>query len=190
MSHPHASTKGLIFDQLAISMAVLCAIHCLVTPVLLVVLPILATTFWVSENFHLWMLLLVIPTTTLAVFCGCRKHRDQLVVILAAIGLTLLVTALVSERVIHHQAGPTPLVSTAALRSDSETGAGPSFTACQSCSRAFCAVAEDPGTGPSFDSPGIGWLPLLNTLGGVFLVAGHARNFLLCRKSRCSHEAG
>jgi hypothetical protein len=47
-------------------MVVICGIHCLVTPLLLVALPILATTFWVDQNFHLWMLLLVLPTTSLA----------------------------------------------------------------------------------------------------------------------------
>jgi carbon starvation protein CstA len=79
-------------------MAAVCAVHCLLTPLLLVVLPILATTFFVHENFHLWMLLAVIPTTGFAVFMGCRKHRDRWVIVLSVIGLSLLVVALLFER--------------------------------------------------------------------------------------------
>jgi hypothetical protein len=40
-------------DKLAISMAVLCAIHCLIVPVLIVAVPLISTTFFVHENFHL-----------------------------------------------------------------------------------------------------------------------------------------
>jgi hypothetical protein len=93
--------KGWL-DHLAISMAVICGIHCLVTPVLLVALPILATTFWVDEHFHLWMLFLVIPTTTLAILSGCRRHKDKWVLAMAGVGVSLLVTALVAERSSHH----------------------------------------------------------------------------------------
>ena len=39
-----SARRGLL-DRLAISMAVVCGIHCLVTPILLVALPIIGTTF-------------------------------------------------------------------------------------------------------------------------------------------------
>ena len=79
----------------------ICAIHCLLTPILLVSLPILATTFWVHENFHLWMIFLVVPTTGLAVFMGCRKHKDKTVVILSAAGLAMLIFVVVYETTFH-----------------------------------------------------------------------------------------
>jgi len=59
----HTRTNHGWLDTLAVGMSLLCAVHCLLTPVLLVFLPILGGTFWVSNNFHLWMLLLVLPAT-------------------------------------------------------------------------------------------------------------------------------
>ena len=77
-------------DSLAISMSVICAVHCLLTPVLLALLPIISTTVWVHENFHLWMVFLVVPTTSAAVFMGCRKHKDKAVAILSITGLSFI----------------------------------------------------------------------------------------------------
>ena len=77
-------------DSFAISMSVICAVHCLLTPVLIALLPIISTTFWVHENFHLWMVFLVVPTTSLAVFMGCRKHKNKIVVFLSTLGLAFI----------------------------------------------------------------------------------------------------
>ena len=77
-------------DSLAISMSIICAVHCLLTPVLLALLPIISTTFWVHENFHLWMVFLVVPTTSIAVFMGCRKHKDKGVALLSITGLSFI----------------------------------------------------------------------------------------------------
>ncbi len=176
MSQSCAPAKGSLLDHLAISMAVICAIHCLVTPVLLVSLPILATTFWVDENFHVWMLLLVIPTTSLAMFSGCRKHKDRMVVALAALGLSLLVAALLSERALQSES----MAANESSQATNDQAAG-------CCSADHCAeTSSASGLSPSH-STCMRWLPILNTLGGLFLVAGHTRNFLLCRKSKCSH---
>ena len=95
-------------DKLAISMAAVCAVHCLLTPVAIVMLPIVATSFLVDQNFHLWMLYLVIPTTSFAIFMGCRQHKDKWVFTLSAIGLCILISALVYER------GHTPAAELAA----------------------------------------------------------------------------
>ena len=169
-------------DRAAIAMAVVCGIHCLVTPILLVALPIIGTTFWANGDFHLWMLVLVIPTTILAAISGCRRHRDRKVAICATVGLLFLISATARET----------------LAADSSTGAevatvsigdatSPNTLACTSC----CAVdANHEGE----SSASLGILPLttgalLNLTGGFFLIAGHARNFRLCRASRCCDGA-
>ncbi len=99
-SKSQCTTHGWL-DSLAISMSIICAVHCLLTPLLIIAFPILATTFWVHQNFHLWMLLFVLPTTSLAVFLGCRKHRDKLVVSLSAIGLSCLFAVSLYESFFH-----------------------------------------------------------------------------------------
>lgn len=83
---------GMI-DKLAISMAVLCAIHCLVVPILIVLVPLINTTFFVHQDFHLWMLIAVFPTTLASILIGCRKHKDKFVFIACILGLASLVLA-------------------------------------------------------------------------------------------------
>lgn len=184
------SLSSRFLDQVAISMAIICAIHCLITPVLLVGLPILATTFWVDANFHLWMILLVIPTTTLAVWSGCRRHRDKWVISIAAVGLGLLSVALANER-----------YAKAAARSDSasavQLSSGPNArlaiesnaAACAACSTCVPSSKEGGGAaGQTTTYAGLPWHLVLNVAGGLLLATAHTRNFLLCRRDRCQHS--
>lgn len=149
-------------DHLAIGMAAVCAVHCLLTPILVIALPIIATSFFVHQDFHLWMIALVLPTTSFAVFIGCRKHKDRWVAALSAIGLSILVFALVHERM--HHAAHTEAPVAAATHS------------CESCSR---NLSEEP-----IPMHAGAWF---NTIGGLLLASAHLRNFRLCRKSRCEH---
>ena len=147
-------------DRLAIGMAAVCAVHCLLTPILVIALPIIATSFFVHEDFHLWMILLVLPTTTFAVFMGCRKHKDKWVAAMSALGLAILLSALVHER-IHNAA---------------HTEAQVHAVHCESCAR---DISKEP-----IPMHAGAWI---NTLGGILLASAHIRNFRLCRKSRCEH---
>jgi hypothetical protein len=171
-------------DRTAIFLAVLCGIHCLATPILLVVLPLLANTMWVSEHFHLGMLLLVFPTSLLAAFAGCRRHRDRFVMSFIGTGLAVLSVVTFSE-VMHrmssngHEAHDINIADNSAV---------PHETAgCVAC----CAIEQ--GNDSTLSSAGTSasiWTgeALLNSLGGLFLVMGHARNFLLCRRHKCDHS--
>ena len=89
-------------DQIAIGMAVLCGIHCLLMPVLIALIPIIATGIFVHQDFHLWMLLLVLPTTGLSLFMGCRKHKDRWTAALAAVGIGSMIAVTVFETTQHH----------------------------------------------------------------------------------------
>lgn len=152
----NCKTNGWL-DSLAIGMSLLCAMHCLLTPVLIVFLPILATTFWVHENFHLWMVLFVVPTTSAAVFMGCKKHKDKAVLILSLLGMALLVSVAAYEVFFHSEVG---LQETAH---------------CPHCAAKVQGNIFTTNT-------------LINVLGGMLLASAHVRNFLLCRKSSCTHD--
>ena len=154
----HAQVKCMSpgwLDKLAISMAAVCAVHCLLTPVIIVLLPIVATSFFVHQDFHLWMMFLVIPTTTLAIGMGCRKHKDKWVAAMSAIGLSILLAAVIHERQQY-----------AAAQAENDCS-----TVCPHCT----------GEAPLQASA---WI---NVMGGLFLAAGHVRNYRLCRKARCDH---
>jgi hypothetical protein len=73
----------------------------MVTPILVAVLPVIASTFWVHKDFHLWMLLFVVPMALFSLFLGCRKHKSRLVLMLGLIGLGFLVSVAVYESVFH-----------------------------------------------------------------------------------------
>lgn len=96
-----ASHSTNILDQLAIGMAVICGIHCLMMPVILAILPIVASSLFANENFHLWMLLLVLPTTSISIFMGCRKHKDKWTAALSLIGLGIMIAVTVIEYTTH-----------------------------------------------------------------------------------------
>ena len=80
---------------MAIGLSIACAIHCLALPVLIVMLPSVAALNLDNEAFHLWMVVAVIPCSVYALFLGCKEHNRRQLLVLAGIGLTMLVLALV-----------------------------------------------------------------------------------------------
>ena len=160
MTHTHTEChKRAWLDKIAISMAAVCAVHCLLMPVLIVLLPIFATSFFVHKDFHLWMLFLVFPTTGMAIFMGCRKHKDKLVAIFSFMGLSILILAVIHER--------TQFAQQSSVDSCS--------TVCAHCTGSITEASLHAGA----------WI---NVLGGLFLACGHIRNYRLCRNARCQHK--
>ncbi len=78
-------------DYASMSLAGICAVHCFLTPVALILFPVMGSAFLFREIFHELMLLVVIPSSTAAMFLGCRRHKDVYVAFLGVCGLCLLV---------------------------------------------------------------------------------------------------
>lgn len=68
-----------LFDRMGVSFSVICTIHCLFLPVILLAVPTLTTVSIFSDEhlFHLIMILLVIPAAAISFFIGCRQHADR-----------------------------------------------------------------------------------------------------------------
>lgn len=90
-------TTQAFTDKLSIGLSLACAIHCLVLPVLLIMLPSLAALNIHDEVFHIWMVIIVIPMSLYALTLGCKQHKRYQLFLMGAIGLTLLISALVFE---------------------------------------------------------------------------------------------
>lgn len=81
---------GRILDRAAIGLSSLCLVHCLATPMLLLLLPAASLGLVLPEAFHIWMLSAAIPISILALRSGHRHHRQRLPILGAATGLGLL----------------------------------------------------------------------------------------------------
>ena len=84
-------------NNLAIGLSSLCVMHCLATPLLIVLLPSAMATQLESEALHTWLLIGVIPTSLFSMLMGCRKHKSYKVAITISVGLLLLISAVFTE---------------------------------------------------------------------------------------------
>ena len=87
MDRSTAESAGLL-DRTAIALSGLCVLHCLTMPLVLLALPFLGQLS--ADHFHLQMLVVVVPVSTIALSIGYRRHRRLAVMIAGAVGLLLL----------------------------------------------------------------------------------------------------
>jgi uncharacterized membrane protein YfcA len=92
-----------MLDKLSISFSVVCAIHCLALPILLVFGPTLTSIFFTYEHFHLALLFLILPASIFALFIGCKQHRNNAVAITGAIGLLIISLTAILSGYYHHE---------------------------------------------------------------------------------------
>ena len=104
----------IYFDRLAIALSGICAIHCVVFPIVAGLLPLLTTTlhhgnslheFW----FHQFILLFILPISVVALITGYRCHKQVVPLLIGGLGLLILVFIaifageLISNNIIPHQ---------------------------------------------------------------------------------------
>jgi hypothetical protein len=89
-----AALSSSALDRASIALSGVCAIHCLATPIAVIVFPVLSAYVGSDHVFHRLMLTLVVPSSILALTIGCRRHRDAMVVGLGLAGIGLLIGAL------------------------------------------------------------------------------------------------
>lgn len=80
-------------DKIAITLSLTCAVHCLAMPLLLLLLPSVAALQLNSEAFHMWMVVVVVPTSIYALFMGCRQHEHYRLLAIGSVGLVFLMLA-------------------------------------------------------------------------------------------------
>lgn len=95
---PSASRPSLRrrLDQLGIGLAGLCALHCMLTLVVVSALG-LGGHFLLEENIHRIGLALAVGVAAVAIGWGVLRHRRMLPFVVAMTGLMLMATALVVQ---------------------------------------------------------------------------------------------
>lgn len=77
------------WDKVGVALSGLCAIHCLVTPLLALAVPVLGEMFeqpWV----HILMALFVVPVGLFAFYSGYRHHKKKYILAMGCVGLALV----------------------------------------------------------------------------------------------------
>lgn len=78
------------WDRLGIVLSIVCAIHCLLTPLIILSLPIMARYYLANPFFHLVLALLIIPVGLFAFIVGYRHHHKINVLLLGIPGLVFV----------------------------------------------------------------------------------------------------
>ena len=83
-----------IGDQLAVSISLICAIHCFLAPVLVVMVPSFQTlSIADDEVFHFWLMIGVLPTSFVTLAMGCRRHKKYTFLAIGLFGLSVMAVA-------------------------------------------------------------------------------------------------
>lgn len=77
-------------DKVGIFLSAVCLIHCLLTPLLMLSLPILARYYLAHPWFHIGLALLIIPVGLVAFYSGYKHHHNNLVWLLGVPGLVII----------------------------------------------------------------------------------------------------
>lgn len=97
------NTRALA-DQISIGLSAICAVHCLVLPIVVGVAPTLGALSMGHGQFHALLLTVVIPLSGLALSAGWLRHRDGRVLLFGLLGLSLMLTAAtVAHDVLGHE---------------------------------------------------------------------------------------
>ena len=83
-----------LWDRLGIGLSGLCAVHCLLTSILLAALPLWSMAFTLDTWVHPVFAVLLIPTTLLALRRAVRHGHPRSVAVSMAAGLVLVLIAL------------------------------------------------------------------------------------------------
>jgi hypothetical protein len=88
------------FDYLGISLSVICGIHCLITPLLIIYLPIVGNTIetiW----FHTGSICFILFAFYQSIFKHFKQHKSKLILGLGITGLFLFLSSYINE-LTHH----------------------------------------------------------------------------------------
>lgn len=101
MDNSSSESSGTL-DNAAVALSGLCLLHCLLLPFIVGALPFFGQ--FGSGHFHLQMLLIVVPVSTVALALGFRKHRSARVLAWGTLGMLLLI---VGATIAHNELGVT-----------------------------------------------------------------------------------
>ena len=155
-----ANVKGT-WDHLGVGASALCAVHCLIAPVLVLALPT-AGEVWAHPASHALIALAVLPLAVTILRHGYRVHRKRWIAVAAIAGMSFV---FVGSALPYVNAGSSP--------------AGGAESSCTSCCPSV--VADESGDQRVHLPPA----SIATLFGSFFLISCHVGNFRGCRRECC-----
>jgi hypothetical protein len=87
------SKSQLVLDKFSVGISAVCTVHCLAMPLIVGFMPALASMGFTHEHFHEALLYLILPTSSIALYLGCKKHKSKRVAALGIAGIAMLLLA-------------------------------------------------------------------------------------------------
>jgi hypothetical protein len=85
-----------IGDKSAVVLSLVCTLHCIGTPLLLVMVPSISGVLaFDPEALHLWLLYAVIPISLFAMIAGYFHHHRTSISLISLLGMLLLIGAVI-----------------------------------------------------------------------------------------------
>lgn len=169
--HEPSTTRNVITDRLGVVASLLCGIHCVVTPVLLLVSPSFGQ-IWAHPASHWGMALLVIPVAAIMVRHSLRPDGRKWILGCGLLGILLVCVG-----------AALPYLGSGKSSSHLISLPLPWLTASEP---AGCADACCPSTA-SVEGKTMLLVPpaaIVTTLGGIILIIAHCGNLCACRGCR------
>ena len=89
-----AQVKKQFSDKLSICLSLCCILHCIALPVIILMIPSLASLWINNEKVHVILVLFAVPISLFAMAKSLRIHHNYKCISLAVIGLSLLASAI------------------------------------------------------------------------------------------------
>jgi hypothetical protein len=77
-------------DKLGMALSALCALHCVITPLVILSLPIMGRYYIAHPYFHMVLGLMILPVGLFAFVTGFRHHHNLMVLFLGIPGLFVI----------------------------------------------------------------------------------------------------
>lgn len=127
VSNAQAPDDRTWLDRIGITASVACAIHCMIAPLLLLLLPA-AGSVWSDPLVHWVLAVLVLPLAVWVIYRGYCKHGKRLTLVAAVSGSAFVVVGLVAPMFSTQPLFSLPMPSWAVLGSASAQASAPSAT--------------------------------------------------------------
>jgi hypothetical protein len=82
--------RRLTWDAVGITASAVCVVHCVATPIALILLPALSRFLPGNESFHRWLVPAVFSIGMISFVSGYRRHRRKLLLVPLVAGMTLI----------------------------------------------------------------------------------------------------